>query len=234
MKLEYEHQITQLNDWMREINYSFKTGRQISLGITQTNNIGLYIDKIATCIKHEYPTYSRKLVDIRQNLFNIPLNNPYVPITINPVAYGELYIIISHINEEPLNTRLWQDIHPKIKAVSADLYNDLYYASAVDVAYKEVESTMRFMFRKYTNNASEPKDVSVIIDALISEKGLHHFCDTSDKNGKNYCEGIKQIFHGAFSAFRNPSAHENIPLSQREAIERITLASQMMYILDIK
>ena len=40
-----------------------------------------------------------------------------------------------------------------------------------------------------------------------------------------------ELFKGAFLAYRNPNMHENKECTQKEAFERITLASQMISVL---
>ncbi len=74
--------------------------------------------------------------------------------------------------------------------------------------------------------------VGDIIGALLSENGVYHFADLSTVSGKNYRKGIQSLFEGIFAAYRNPSAHNNLPCTKRESIEQIILASQLMYVLD--
>ena len=126
---------------------------------------------------------------------------------------------------------MWQDIHPNISRVSKDLFCDGYFAAAAEIAIKEIETQMRTIFKQYNPTAFAPKDAASLIGALLSDKGLLKFCDTTDISGQNYRKGIQQIFEGAFSAYRNPVMHQNLPCTQRQAFECVTLASQMMYIL---
>lgn len=149
----------------------------------------------------------------------------------NIAVFGQLYIIIKHIGTEPINQRMWQDIHPTISKVSKDIFCDGHYPAAAEAAIKEVEAQMRILFKQYKPTSALPKDAANLIEALLSDSGVHIFCDTSEKSGQNFRKGIFLIFEGAFSAYRNPNMHQNLPCSQREAFERITLASQMMYIL---
>ena len=67
---------------------------------------------------------------------------------------------------------------------------------------------------------------------MLSENGAVQFCDATSTSGKNYRRGVQQIFEGTIAAYRNPAAHANLVITKREAIEQITLASQLMYILD--
>lgn len=150
---------------------------------------------------------------------------------LNPAVFGGLYIITKHISSEPISTRFWQDIHPRISAVSKDLFCDGHFSAACESAIKEVETRMRELFKQGKPNVSVPKGAEGLICALLSDNGFYWFCDTSEISGANFRKGIKAIFEGAFSAYRNPSMHANLACTQRESFERIVQASQMMWIL---
>ncbi len=95
-----------------------------------------------------------------------------------------------------------------------------------------METRLRELFQELKPNAVVPAKVGDIIGALLTENGAYHFADLSTVSGKDYCRGIQFLFEGIFAAYRNPSAHKNIPCTKRESIEQIMLASQLMYILD--
>lgn len=67
-----------------------------------------------------------------------------------------------------------------------------------------------------------------------SEKVCYQFCDTSTTSGQDYRRGIKLLCEGLFAFYRNPSSHANIECSKRQAFDQISLASQLMYVLDNK
>lgn len=67
---------------------------------------------------------------------------------------------------------------------------------------------------------------------FISEKGVYTFANDTTTSDRNYRRGIQSLFEGAFAAYRNPASHDNLYISQREALEQIFLASQMMYVLE--
>lgn len=127
---------------------------------------------------------------------------------------------------------IWQEIHPRIVSISQDLFCDRYYDSAAEKAVKEVESRLRELFQQLKPGSAVPAKVGDIIGALLTENGAYHFSDLSTTSGKDYRRGIQSLFEGIFAAYRNPSAHENIPCTKREAMEQIMLASQLMYVLD--
>ena len=105
------------------------------------------------------------------------------------------------------------------------------YASACDAAIKEVETRLRELFKEAKPGAPVPKEPEQLIGALLSDNCPYVFCDTSEVSGKNFRKGTKAIFDGVFTAYRNPSMHANIPNTQKEALEQIVQASQMMTIL---
>ncbi len=132
----------------------------------------------------------------------------------------------------PVDTAIWREIHPRIAEISQSLFGDGYYDSAAEKAVKEVETRLRELFQELKPNAVVPAKVGDIIGALLTENGAYHFADLSTVSGKDYRRGMQFLFEGIFAAYRNPSAHKNIPCTKREFIEQIMLASQLMYILD--
>lgn len=189
------------------------------------------IMSISNTIRDEYPFYSTELPGIAQNLFK---TTPFGYLDLNIAAFGELFIIIKHLVKEPVNTQFWTMIHPRIGNISMGLYCDGYYDSASEKAVKEVETRLRELFKELKPNDFVPSKVTDIINALLSEKGCYQFCDTSTTSGQDYRRGIKLLFEGLFSAYRNPASHANIECSKRQAFDQISLASQLMYVLDNK
>ena len=188
------------------------------------------INTVANGIRDEYPFYADELPGIGSILFNV--NNIYGQGSLNTAAFGELYLVLKHIKEEPVNMRMWLDIHPRVSKHSQKPYLDGHYSSAAEKAVKEVETRLRELFVEIKPNAKEPEKIGDIIGALLSENGTFQFCDATSTSGKNYRRGVQQIFEGTIAAYRNPAAHANLVITKREAIEQITLASQLMYILD--
>lgn len=127
---------------------------------------------------------------------------------------------------------VWHEIHPRIIGTSQGLFCDGYYDSAAEKAVKEVESRLRELFLILKPGVTVPAKVGDIIGALLSENGAYHFADLSTVSGRDYRKGIQSLFEGIFFAYRNPSAHKNLPCTKRESIEQIMLASQLMYVLD--
>lgn len=230
MRPSYAKELAYIQDWINNKDRQLCDNKIIILWPNERNQVNRNLQIISNGIQHEYSFYSQELLAIKDKLFTTsPLT--YGAFSINIAVFGQLYIIIKHIRIEMINQRIWQDIHPNISKVSKDLFCDGHFSAAAEIAIKEIETQMRTLFKQYNPTATLPKDAASLIGALLSEGGLHKFCDTTDISGRNYRKGIQQIFEGAFSAYRNPVMHQNLPCTQREAFERITLASQMMYIL---
>ena len=187
-----------------------------------------YLRIVKEEINIEYPYYASCLEKISSSLFVLSNAGCFLSVA----NFGQLYIIINHLKVEPMNVQFWINIHPRISAISKELYVDGYFASAAEKVIKEVESRLREKFKELKDGASISIKTMDLIAALFSESGIFQFCDTTTESGKNYRKGVHQLFVGTFAAYRNPSAHKNLEYSHREAVEQIFLASQLMYILD--
>ena len=229
MKTLYENELRSLQNWVDNVNNKLVAGVNIVIGLDSANNTCDQIRAVANGVEGEYPFYATELKNISTNLFNIPA---YGLISLNCAAFGELFIIIHHIVQEPIDMAVWREVHPRIIGTSQGLFCDGYYDSAAEKAVKEVESRLRELFQELKPNAVVPAKVGDIIGALLSENGTYHFADLSTVSGRDYCKGIQSLFEGIFFAYRNPSAHKNLPCTKRESIEQIMLASQLMYVLE--
>ena len=229
LKLTYESELRRLQNWINNVNNGLASGMPIVIDPASANNTCYQINAVANGIEGEYPFYATALKNISANLFKIPA---YGTISLNNVAYGELFIIIHHVVQEPVDTAIWREVHPRIADICKGLFCDGYYDSAAEKAVKEVESRLRELFQKLKPSVTVPTKVGDIIGALLSENGAYHFADLSTVSGKDYRRGIQSLFEGVFAAYRNPSAHKNLPCTKRESIEQIMLASQLMYVLD--
>ncbi len=151
---------------------------------------------------------------------------------LNIFAFGELFLIERHLYNEPINIQFFSQIHPRIQKVSGPLYADGHFSAAAETALKEVETRLRELFIELKPGATPPPKAAGLIGALLSENGAYTFVDTSTESGRNYRRGIQSLFEGAFAAYRNPASHDNLDISQRESLEQIFLASQMMCVLE--
>lgn len=229
MKTEYENELRSLQNWINNVNNGLASGMPIVIDSNSASNTCYQINTVANGIKGEYPFYAKELKNISANLFKNPT---YGALSLNTAAFGELFIIIHHIVQEPVDIAIWREIHPRIAGICQGLFCDGYYDSAAEKAVKEVEGRLRELFQQLKPGVSVPTKVVDIIGALLTENGAYHFADLSTVSGRDYRRGIQSLFEGIFAAYRNPSAHANLPYTRREAIEQIMLTSQLMYILD--
>lgn len=231
MKVPYQNELYELRKWIDNTNANLSLQLQFFRTQQEIQIVKQLIITIAAGIQGEYPFYASILPQIASILF--PVNNMETA-TLNPAAFGELVVIIRHIDAEPFSMRFWTAIHARITNVSYELYKDGHYASAAENAVKEVETRLREKFAELKPGTSVPSKVGDIIGALLSDNGVFKFCDTSTTSGKNYRRGIQSLFEGTMAAYRNPSAHANLQYDRREALEQIMLASQLMFVLDKK
>ncbi|MEY8411565.1 TIGR02391 family protein [Lachnospiraceae bacterium 62-26] len=61
---------------------------------------------------------------------------------------------------------------------------------------------------------------------------LHIFRDRQTKSGQNIQLGFMKMAEGAMIALRNPVAHENLNISQDDAMRQLMFASMIMYKID--
>ena len=229
MKLSYQSELYELRKWMDNTNTKMMTSAQLFHTSQEVCSVKNWISAITAGVQNEHPFYASILPRISSMLF---LKNYMGAAILNPTAFGELYVIIRHIDLEPYAMQFWPAIHNRIANISLELYKDGHYASAAENAVKEVEVRLREKFAELKPGVPIPTKVGDIIGALTSENGAFKFCDTSTTNGKNYRRGIQSLFEGTMAAYRNPSTHSNLQCEKREAMEQIMLASQLMFVLD--
>ena len=224
----FNNALNELKRWIDNVNGQLQTNMPFIHIQPEIDRVRTLINSVAQSIQPDYPFYAEELPRIFTILFRQQQFGGY---SLNPCAFGELFIIVKHVIQEPFTERFWNNVHPRIAKVSKSLYYDKYYDSAAEKAVKEVETVLRELFSALKPNSSEPKNAMDIMNALLSDQTLYDF-DTVTVSGKDYHRGIKQLFEACFAAYRNPSSHRNISIGQREAFEQIALASQLLYILE--
>lgn len=229
IKHNYSNELSKLLHWALNIEQTLGASMPFMRTMKEVQEIFRCIAVVANGIKTEYPFYADVMQKISNNLFS--QNGPNF-FAINLAGFWQLNMILQHINREPVNTAFWSCIHPRIQIISKDLYVDGHYSSAAERAIKEVETYLKEKFSEIAPDSKPIADVSRAIDALLSDSGLFQFCEVSTQSGKNKRKGTRLLFDGCILAYRNPSAHANINFTKREAFEQITLASQLLYILD--
>lgn len=221
--------LEELNRWILNTDNQLRFYQSLLFQHKEVNQVINLVDKVANSVRSDYPFYASEMPQIVRNVFHqIQMGN----YAFNSAAFGELYIIVKHLHSEPQDSSVWSMIHPRIAEIAKEEYFDGHYASAANRSFVEVETRLRELFVELKSDVSVPAKVGDIIGALLSDSGAYNFCDTSTQSGKDYRKGIKLLFEGAMSAYRNPSSHENKVLAKEEAFGQIVVASQLMKVLD--
>lgn len=205
MKLPYENELYELRKWIDFTNANLQM--QFLHTPQEIQRVHQWINAITMGIQADYPFYAATLPRIASILF---LDNGMGAFILNHAAFGELVIIIRHIEAEPVVVQFWSAIHPRIVNVSHELYADGHCSTAAEKAVKEVESRLREKFLELKPGTVAPSRIGEVIGALISENGAFKFCDTTTASGKDYRRGIQHLFEGIMAAYRNPAAHANL------------------------
>ena len=227
MKLPYENELYELRKWIDNTNATLNM--QFLHTHPEIQSVCQWIRAIATGIQSDYPFYAATLPRIADILFQ---SSGMGAASLNIAAFGELVVIIRHIEAEPVVVQFWSEIHPRIVNVSRGLYVDGHCSTAAEKAVKEVESRLREKFAELKPGTAIPSKIGDVIGALVSENGAFKFCDTTTTSGRDYRRGIQSLFEGIMAAYRNPAAHANLQYEKREVMEQIMLASQLLYVLD--
>ena len=125
-------------------------------------------------------------------------------------------------------------MHPIIVNICEKKFLDGHYADSVESAFKEIDTRLKKLYKKYKNKELSGKDLMYNIFNSENKKGqrLLVFEALDNDSGKNVQEGYMQIFAGAIQAIRNPKAHENTYITKEQALERLILASMLMKKID--
>lgn len=220
--------VSELKRWIDNTNAQLQTGMPFVRIQSEVIHVSSLINAVAESIHEEYPFYAKELPRIASILFPSQGSAVY---SLNSCAFGELFLIIKHVAQEPNSGYFWDDIHSRVQNVSKGLFEDKYYDSAAEKAMREVETVLRELFKQTKPSSSEPKNASDIMNALLSDDALYNYDETT-VSGKDYRKGIRMLFEASFCAYRNPASHRNLSATKREAFERIVLSSQLLYILE--
>ena len=191
-------------------------------------NIKNGLIKISHDIERESPYFSQELFEMKDRMF-VGYG------TINPVVFGQVIEILKSLQQAD-NTKgmgVWDLIHPKIAAVSQNLFEDGHYANAAEDAFVEINDRVKKLFMKLNPTATKAPDGQAVMNTVFSDNApLLEFCDRSTETGSNIQKGYMQMLAGAMSALRNPKAHANITITKDDAMRRLMFASMLMYKID--
>jgi|GEM_PF-858150 len=127
----------------------------------------------------------------------------------------------------------WDILNKKIEKVSKKKFEDGYYADAVESAFKEINFRIKGIVEDVTGRELDGQNLMDVAFAFSRTSGpIIKLADLSKTTGRNIQKGYKNIFSGSIQGIRNPKAHENILISQEEAIHFLFLASLLMFKVD--
>lgn len=228
-KSSYKEKVDRFWRWVQNIDNALVGGAIPSIDCKTVQLLQAQIPLLADMVRPEYPFYSQTLLGISPILFQNCINGMHA---LNIAAFGELYLIIRNLKEEPFNLSFWSEIHPRIVDVSLELYSDGHFGESAEKSIKEVEQRLREIFTTAKPGVPEPKDAAQIVGALLSENGVYSISECRTPSEKSFSRGVKLLFEGFLASYRNPSFHGNRNIPKHEAIEQIILSSQLMFILD--
>jgi uncharacterized protein (TIGR02391 family) len=126
----------------------------------------------------------------------------------------------------------FQLIHADIIRVSKKKFEDGHFGDSVESAFKEINTRVK-NFYKYKSGI-ELDGAELMWKVFSQPTPIITLDNLSTQSGKNVQEGYMHIFAGSMMGIRNPSAHENLELSERKSIHLLYLASLLMYMIDDK
>jgi uncharacterized protein (TIGR02391 family) len=119
------------------------------------------------------------------------------------------------------------DLHPRIAAVSVDLFRDGHYRNAV------LDASVALLNFVEEKSRRHDLDGAVLMRTVFSKnKPILAFNDLQDQSDFDEQEGLMHLFEGAALALRNPRAHDLSPDSPEEALEFIGFLSLLAKQLD--
>lgn len=124
------------------------------------------------------------------------------------------------------------DLHPLIKEVSQQRFEDSHYADAVEAAFKEVIKRVKEYIKKEIGENLDGDKAMNRAFAFEKQVPLIKFNNLQTQEEKDEQKGIMFLFKGIVG-IRNRKAHENVILNDPyRAIEYLALASLLMRLLD--
>ena len=173
MKVAYEKELRNLQNWINNANNNLKSTGAVTTDSVSVQNICYQINRISDEVLNEYPFYATELKNIASTLF---MDFGYGTAALNNAAFGELYIIISHIIQEPVDTAVWREIHPRIVAISKELFCDGYYDSAAEKAIKAL-----IIYHEIPSGIPKVHDLSFLLnqlkDKLVIKEDYYDYAD---------------------------------------------------------
>lgn len=145
-------------------------------------------------------------------------------LVINLSKNPNVNVISDEITSHPFDER---NIHPEIRKVSLELFDDGHFSQATFEACKYLDKRVRKesgvsqIGEKLMMAAFNPDNPQILLSALAND---------SDKDIQR---GYRFLFSGSVSAIRNPRGHEvNLPDSIDKCLDHLSFVSMLLRKLD--
>jgi len=133
----------------------------------------------------------------------------------------------------------WEELHPKVKLLAKDRFDNNFYADAISMTLREINSIIkREIFNltgiEYdgTNLMRQAFGFQYTNGSLVRNANILFVNDLSTDSNRNIQEGYMNIFVGTISAIRNPKAHENMSPNINKTRHLLQLSSLLFIKLE--
>jgi uncharacterized protein (TIGR02391 family) len=118
------------------------------------------------------------------------------------------------------------NLHPRIKGVAGDLFQDGYAWEAVFAASKALIN-----FVKEKSGRDDLDGANLVRTVFSKSNPILVFNELEDQTDADEQEGIMHLFEGAVLAVRNPGGHSFPEGSEQRAVEYLSLISLLAYLV---
>ncbi len=132
--------------------------------------------------------------------------------------------------EDDKTGQVWGLLHPSVVVLAKPRFEAGHYADAVEAVLKEVNSVVKLLHKKATNE--ELDGAPLMRKAFTPNNPTIRLDDLATETGRNIQQGHMDLFAGAMIGIRNPKAHGNIVITPERAIHHFFLASLLFCKLD--
>jgi uncharacterized protein (TIGR02391 family) len=133
----------------------------------------------------------------------------------------------------------WDELHPKVRLLAEERFNNNFYADSISMTLREINSIVKGEILGITG--TEYDGINLMQQAfgfqynngnLIRNARILFVPDLTTESRRNIQDGYRNIFVGAMSAIRNPKAHENMNPDETKTRHLLQLSSLLFIKLE--
>jgi uncharacterized protein (TIGR02391 family) len=133
----------------------------------------------------------------------------------------------------------WDELHPKVKELAEERFNNNFYADAVSTTLREINVIVKAEVLRLTE--TEYDGVNLMRQAfsfqynngaLQRNARILFVPDLTTESRRSIQDGYMNIFLGSMSAIRNPKAHENMNPDESKTRHLLQLSSLLFIKLE--